>query len=359
MDIAPPGVNVEAFQQWLRDQGFLEHDASVSGMDLLDGGRSNLSFRVRVEHHADLVLRRPPLGHVLPTAHDMSREFRAMTGLNSVDFPTPAVLALCNDESVIGCDFLLMEFVDGFVLRSGEDASGLLPAQRARMSELFIRGLTDLHAVEIGSAGLEDFGRPNGYLTRQVSRWSRQWELTRTADNPTMDALRGWLHERVGEFVDTADPSIVHGDYRMDNTIFDADCESLLAVLDWEMSTLGDPMLDLATCLVYWTQVNDALRPEVPVARHLTSDQGFWTRSGIIEAYALERPLDEQRLDFCAVLACYKLAVIMESIRYRVLQGEQVGTGAQEGESMSRAVSALARMGQVSAARGAITGLGA
>jgi len=173
-----------------------------------------------------------------------------------------------------------------------------------------------------------------------------------------MDAVRIWLQDRVGDYADTRASTVVHGDYRMDNTIFASNSDSLRAVLDWEMSTLGDPILDLATCLVYWTQVDDDLRAQVPVAWHLTSDRGFWSRSEIVEEYSRQFPIDEDRLDFCVVLACYKLAVIMESIRYRVARGEQMGTGAHEGEAMGRAVSALASMGQASAARGAVAGLG-
>jgi len=358
MATSPPGVDVEAFQQWLCSQGFLEDAAAIAEIDLLEGGRSNLSFRVRIDHERDLVLRRPPLGHVLPTAHDMSREFKALQGLNSVGFPTPRALALCTDESVIGCDFLLMEFVDGFQLRSGEEAKRLVPVRQTRMSASFVGGLSDLHAVDVRAAGLDDFGRPDGYLTRQVSRWAQQWELTRTQENASMDAVRIWLQDRVGDYADTRASTVVHGDYRMDNTIFASNSDSLRAVLDWEMSTLGDPILDLATCLVYWTQVDDDLRAQVPVAWHLTSDRGFWSRSEIVEEYSRQFPIDEDRLDFCVVLACYKLAVIMESIRYRVARGEQMGTGAHEGEAMGRAVSALASMGQASAARGAVAGLG-
>ena len=172
-----------------------------------------------------------------------------------------------------------------------------------------------------------------------------------------MDSVRAWLQDRVECFADTGVPTVVHGDYRMDNTIFDWDSDSLRAVLDWEMSTLGDPMLDLATCLVYWTQAGDDLRSQVPVARHMTSDRGFWTRSKIIEEYERVIPFNDERLDFCAVLACYKLAVIMESIRNRVSRGQQMGTGAREGGAMGLAVSALASMGQASAAKGAIEGL--
>ena len=357
MATSPPGVNVEAFQKWLRGRGLIEDEATIAEISLLDGGRSNLSFRVRIDHQRDLVLRRPPLGRLLPTAHDMSREFKALKGLNSAGFPAPRALALCTDESVLGCDFLLMEFVDGFQLRSDEDASRLVPTRRDRMSASFVAGLSDLHTVDVHVAGLRDFGRPNGFLIRQVSRWARQWELTRMQENSTMDSVRAWLQDRVECFADTGVPTVVHGDYRMDNTIFDWDSDSLRAVLDWEMSTLGDPMLDLATCLVYWTQAGDDLRSQVPVARHMTSDRGFWTRSKIIEEYERVIPFNDERLDFCAVLACYKLAVIMESIRNRVSRGQQMGTGAREGGAMGLAVSALASMGQASAAKGAIEGL--
>src|SRR5215472_801316 len=220
-----------------------------------------------------LVLRRPPLGHVLPTAHDMGREFRVLSALHGTAVPVPRPLALCEDESVIGAPFYVMEWVDGVVLRTREDAEAITPAQATEISQRFITMLATIHGVDLGAVGLEKFGRPEGYLARQLARWQRQWELSVTREVPGYDELvqrhaaglpasgatRATTPPRAtnaaGLPAANGGPAgtLVHGDFRIDNMLLTLGTgPAIAAVVDWEMSTLGDPLADLGLTLVYW-----------------------------------------------------------------------------------------------------------
>ncbi len=352
----PDGLRLAPLVAWMGAQG-IDLDAASLRTALLAGGRSNISYRLVDGAGRDLVLRRPPLGHVLPTAHDMGREFRVLTGLHSVGFPVPRPVAECTDDSVIGAPFLLMEFVDGRVIDSADRAGGISATQASDVCRSLIDTLADLHAVDPAAAGLESLGRPEGYLARQVGRWTKQWELTRTRDLADVDTLAAALAARV-DTVPSASASIVHGDFRIDNTILGADAPVVRAVLDWEMSTLGDPVSDLAVMLVYWTDATDTLRGSVPVAQHITDRPGFWTRAQLVDRYATCSGRSLDHLDFCAALASFKLAVIMESILARSMQGQQLGTGADEIDAMREATQALTQLGLRVLDEGAIPGLG-
>jgi len=340
----PEGLRLAPLVAWMGAQGIALDSASLR-TDLLAGGRSNISYRLVDGAGRDLVLRRPPLGHVLPTAHDMGREFRVLTGLHSVGFPVPRPVAECTDDSVIGAPFLLMEFVDGRVIDSADRANGISETEASDICRSLVDTLADLHAVDPAAAGLESLGRPEGYLARQVGRWTKQWDLTRTRDLADVDTLAAALAARV-DAVPSGAASIVHGDFRIDNTILAADSPLVRAVLDWEMSTLGDPVADLAVALVYWTEDADGLRGQVPVAQRLTAGPGFWTRSRIVDTYADLTGRDLAHLPFCLVLACYKLAVIMESLNFRNRMGMQLGRAAEPGEDTDAAVLALAQLGE-------------
>lgn len=353
----PEGLRLEPLAAWMQDQG-MEVDASAPlRAELLAGGRSNISYRLIDVTGRDWVLRRPPLGHILPSAHDMGREFRVLAGLSSVGFPVPRPVAECTDVQVIGAPFLLMDYVAGRVIDDGVKASALDPAEASDICRSLTDTLVDLHAVDPGQAGLDSLGRPEGYLTRQVGRWTQQWELTRTRDLADVDALAAALAEQVAT-VPSMPGSIVHGDYRIDNTILAADAPAVRAVLDWEMSTLGDPVSDLAIMLVYWTDPGDSLRAEVPVAQHITDQPGFWNRAQIIDRYTERSGRSLDHLDFCTALACFKLAVIMESILARSLQGQQLGTGADEVDAMRQSTEALSALGRRVLEVGAVAGLG-
>lgn len=340
---------------WLAEQG-LALDGEVTAT-LLAGGRSNLSYRLDDSSGRALVVRRPPLGHVMPSAHDMGREFRVMSGLNRVGFPTPPARALCDDVDVIGASFMVMDFVPGTVIDSEEAAVGLDESLRSRISGELIDTLAALHQIDPETAGLESLGRPDGYLTRQVHRWGRQWELSATRELPVLDTLAVHLQQQVAEAEAASTASIVHGDYRIDNTILAPGGDGVRAVVDWEMATLGDPAADLAVSLVYWVDPGDGLRGSVPVSEHITDQPGFWNRSQLVERYAEQAGSALHHLDFCTALACYKLAIIMESIRYRALSGQQLGAAADDVEEMGRATEALAELGMEVLARGTIEGL--
>ncbi len=311
---------------------------------LLAGGRSNLSY-VLAQGDRMWVLRRPPLGHVMPTAHDMGREYRVLTGLFSAGFPVPRPVLLCTDDSVIGAPFLLMDYVNGRVIADADDAKSFGPNDASEISRQLVQTLARLHRVDVAAAGLDGLGRPTGYLARQVQRWAQQWDRTKTRELATVPALVSALEQRVSVLPTTMPWSVVHGDYRLDNVILDPAGIDIRAVVDWEMSTLGDPVADLAVMLVYWSRPGDVLRHRVPVAARVTDGPGFWERPDIVRTYAETSGLDLGHLDTCIALACLKLAVIMESIHFRTLAGHQVGAGRDEPD-MGPATEALADLGR-------------
>lgn len=359
MNDEPPGLRTPALLAWL-DAHLPEFDASgPPEYRLLAGGRSNVTYALTDPSGRKWALRRPPLGHVMPSAHDMTREFRVLQGLGRVGFPAPPARVLCEDDTVIGAPFMVMDFVDGRVIGSSEDARGLSADQAASVSATLVEGLAHLHGVDVAAAGLQDFGRPQGYLQRQVKRWSGQWPITKTRELASIDALQAWLTEQVRDLPDDTPWSLVHGDYRLDNVILSQNLSRLLAVLDWEMSTLGDPIADLAITLVYWTQAGDGLRAGIPVAQGATSGPGFWSRQQVADRYAELSGSDLPNLDLCVVLACFKLAVILESIHYRNLGGQQIGATAERGEDMGAATEAMAELGLQVIGKGGIDGLAA
>lgn len=298
-------------------------DCTVS---LIAGGKSNLTYRVD-SGAGPVVLRRPPLGHVLPTAHDMKREYRVMAGLAGTAVPVPRMLHQCADPEVLGQPFYVMELVQGHVCREDLPAGYAdRPEQRRAVGEGLVAVLADLHAVDPGEVGLADFGRPDGYLARQVSRWGRQWEATRIDGLQDLDLLAAGLGATVPEGGRTA---IVHGDYRLDNTMLDpAEPGRVVAVLDWEMSTLGDPMADLGLLLVYWSQADDggerSISEVVPAATVLP---GFPSREQVAQLYAARTGADLSSLPWCQAFGFFKLAVVCAGIVARVRAGVMVGPG--------------------------------
>jgi aminoglycoside phosphotransferase (APT) family kinase protein len=352
----PPGLNTAALRSWLASAG-----VAVTGSieaSLLAGGRSNLSYLVQDEGGGSWVVRRPPLGHVMPSAHDMGREYRVLAGLNRVDFPTPRAVAVCDDEEVLGARFMVMTYVPGRVIDTAAAAARLTGPQRGVVSASLIDTLAELHQVDVAAAGLETLGRPAGYLSRQLRRWGEQWELSKTRELATIDELGSQLRTRVDAAETTAvEAAIVHGDYRIDNTIIGSRDEKVQAVLDWEMATLGDPVADLAIALVYWTDPGDSRRALIPVSEHITDLDGFWTRTQLVERYADATGRSLDHLDFCTALACFKLAIIMESIAFRAMSGQQLGTAAADAEHMARATEVLSELGMEVLSHGALDGL--
>jgi aminoglycoside phosphotransferase (APT) family kinase protein len=353
----PAGLRLAPLGVWLSENvdGFDNSAPLVA--QLLAGGRSNVSYKLTSASGRNYVLRRPPLGNIMPSAHDMQREHRVLSGLNRVDFPTPAALAICENSEVIGSQFMVMDFVDGRVIADSTDAQSLTPAQAGSISNNLVHTLAQLHLIDPADAGLEELGRPQGYLQRQAKRWGEQWAITKTRELPDIEHLHTWLTKNLANLTEDLPTGIVHGDYRIDNVILDSSSLDIKAVLDWEMSTLGDPISDLAISLVYWSQATDTLRSAIPVAEHVTDGDGFWTRTQIIDEYVSATNFSIEHLDECVALACFKLAVIMESIHKRNLDGLQLGAASGNDNRMGEATLALTQLGLATIESGAVNAL--
>jgi len=319
-----PGLDLGRLRAYLDAQPFDTAAGQLANGPLraerVEGGKSNLTYIVS-DGVRDFVVRRPPLGHVLATAHDMSREFRVMTALGPTSVPVPMTYALCEDSEVIGAPFYLMQFVAGTVYRGSAQTSTLTGPRAAAIAHNVIDVLADLHDVDPAAVGLGDFGRPDGYLQRQVVRWGKQLAASRTRELPGVDELQARL---AADIPLSGTPAIVHGDYRLDNAIVD-DGDRVAAVLDWEMATLGDPLADLGLLLVYWDGVG--AMPRGTLNQAVTPDSGFPTGGELIARYAARREVDLDRLPWYHALGFFKLAVISEGIHYRYSKGQTVGDG--------------------------------
>lgn len=319
---APPGLDLEALEHYLGPRVGL---AGALRGEVIPGGRSNLTYVVD-DGERRFVVRRPPLAHVLPTAHDMAREYRVLAALRDTGIPVPHVIALCEDQSVIGAPFYVMEWVDGHVVRDA------LPADfpdstetRRAMSSALVATLLQLHRVDPSEAGLAGFGHPDGFLGRQVRRWWQQWEASKTRELPSIEEL----HRRLEETVPVQSASgIVHGDYRLDNVMYaPADPARIVAVIDWEMCTIGDPLCDVGLLWVYWADDQSEAAARTLHGRAITVEDGFYKRADILRDYAAGTQRDMSGLDWYIALGAYKLAIIAEGITARFLMGMTVGEG--------------------------------
>ncbi len=283
---------------------------------VITGGKSNLTYVV-TDGTGSWVVRRPPLGHVLATAHDMPREYRVMTALRETAVPVPRTHLLCEDPEVLGAPFYIMEHVAGTPFRTLDEIAPLGSRGVRGVAAELVTTLGNLHAVDPEEVGLADFGRPTGFLERQVRRWSKQLEASRSRDIPGVDELRDGLAAALPE---QGAPAIVHGDYRLDNVLV-TDDGRLTAVLDWEMATLGDPLVDLGLMLVYREH-------HVTGGQHpATSAEGFPGSTELVRMYAAATGRDVSRLGWYVAFGCFKLAVIAEGIHYRHSKGLTVGSG--------------------------------
>ncbi|WP_106399880.1 phosphotransferase family protein [Actinocorallia populi] len=321
MSLEPvPGLDFPQLSRWLEQA--LPDAGELTGATLIAGGRSNLTYRLDLSGRS-VALRRQPLGHVLPTAHDMAREYRVLSALAGAGgVPVPGPLALCTDKEVLGADFYLMEWVDGRILRTVEDAADVAPQQAGELSQRLAETLAAIHTLDVKAAGLGDFGRPEGYMARQLKRWGQQWERSQTRELPAYDKLVA----RLAAGLPAHSPaSLVHGDFRLDNVLVRLEPKpEIAAVVDWEMSTLGDPLADLGLTLVYWAEAGE---PALPVGATVTAAPGFATRDQFVEAYANITGFDVGGLDYYVAFGCFKLAIILEGIHARFLQNATVGEG--------------------------------
>ncbi|MEV6859918.1 phosphotransferase family protein [Streptosporangium subroseum] len=328
--MSTPGIDWNRLVGWMAAN--VPDAGEPTGISLIAGGRSNLTYVLETRERR-LVLRRPPLGHVLPTAHDMRREWRVISALAPTPVPVPEPVAFCGDEDVIGAPFYLMGHVEGSAVRNEEDVEGVAPEQIRRLSERLAEVLAAIHAIDYEEVGLGDFGRPEGYMARQLKRWGQQWERSKTGELPEYDRLVARLRERLPAH---SASTLVHGDYRLDNTLVRLSPEpGILAVVDWEMSTLGDPLADLGLTLTYWQDPGDSERASIPVATGVTVAPGFLNTRKFAAHYAKISGADLADLDFYVAFGNYKLAVIVEGIHARFKQGKTVGEGFERiGESV-------------------------
>ena len=284
---------------------------------LVAGGKSNLTYIVGDGQH-EWVVRRPPLGHVLATAHDMGREYRVMTALRPTDVPVPLTYAHCTDPDVLGAEFYVMERVHGTPYRSAAELSALGPERTEAISRATVETLATLHSVDPAEVGLADFGRPEGFLERQVRRWKKQLDASRSREVPGIDELHAGLERAIPE---EQPPAIVHGDYRLDNLLVDAE-DRVAAVIDWEMATLGDPLTDVALMQVYGEMARSN-----PAVTDASTAPGYLFDDAVLALYAERSGRDLSAMGFYRGLAVFKLAVILEGIHYRHTHGQTVGEG--------------------------------
>lgn len=314
----PPGLDLDQ----LRGHLDRERPGLVGGpltARLIEGGRSNLTYAV-TDGASRWVVRRPPLGHVLATAHDMKREHRVISALHhGTDVPVPTPVLLCEDTDVLGAPFYVMDFVEGTPFRTAEELAPL-GAERTRAAVLgLVDTLVDLHSVDPEAVGLGDFGRPDGFLDRQLRRWGKQLDASRNRDLAGIDEL----HAALGRQLPVSPAAtVVHGDYRLDNVLIGED-DQIKAILDWEMSTLGDPLTDLGLLVMYSTKLQ---LPDSPIST-TAGAAGHPEAAELIERYAARSGRDVSAVSWYTAFAWFKLAVILEGIHYRYTLGQTVGAG--------------------------------
>lgn len=299
------------------------HIPGLSGTPVISqfpGGASNLTYLIQYPER-DLVLRRPPFGHKAKSAHDMGREFRILTSLKDAYPYCPQAFAFCEDEALIGSPFYVMERLKGVILRAElPPALTLDPAQTEALCKSFVDKLVELHQVDYQACGLSDLGRPDGYVQRQITGWSERYDQALTPDAPRWDTVKDWLASRMP--ADHARPGIIHNDYRFDNVILDLDDPMrITGVLDWEMTTLGDPLMDLGNTLAYWVQADDPA-PVQLMRRQPSHAPGMLTRQQFVSYYAERAGIRIDTVDFYYVYGLFRLAGIVQQIYYRFYHGQ-------------------------------------
>lgn len=311
------GLELAALDGYLRSLG-IPREGELRG-EFISGGRSNLTFRV-YDDTTSWIVRRPPLHGLTPSAHDMAREFKVVAALQDTAVPVARAIALCEDDTVLGAPFQIVEFVDGQVVRRRSQLEALGRRAIDGCVDALIRVLVDLHSVDPAAVGLSDFGKPDGYLERQVRRWGSQWELVRLPEDRRDDDVAR-LHSALQQAIPKQSrTSIVHGDYRIDNTILDADDPTIVrAVVDWELSTLGDPISDAALMCVY----------RDPALDLIIDTQAAWTSpllpsaDELADRYSLVSGQPLAQWEFYMALAYFKLAIIAAGIDFRRRMAEQ------------------------------------
>ena len=320
MPTQPDGIHAANVTKWFTDN--VPGAAPPLEFTLIAGGRSNLTFRVEDTRGQAWALRRPPVHHVLPTAHDMVREHRLMSSLGPAGIPVPKTIGLCTDERVNERPFYVMEFVEGHIVRTAPEAEATYDkATRRAVGDHMADTLAALHDVHIEAVGLGDLGRHEGYIERQLKRWRGQYEQMQVEG-----VDHGGLVERVSDELARRVPkqqrtSVVHGDYRMDNVVLD-DRGAVRAILDWEICTLGDPLADLGLLMVYWAEPSDSM---AVLGLSPTTAPGFSTRAQVMERYASSSDLDISGLGYYTAFGYWKLACILQGVYARYVAGAGAG----------------------------------
>lgn len=323
-DSAPirPGEDLdrEPLESYLRKQLPATDGLPAMELEQFPGGHSNLTYLVRFGEQ-EFVLRRPPFGPVAPTAHDMPREYKLLTAVHPHFPPAPRPYLLCEDSSIIGAPFYLMERRRGLVIRrdTPPEIGGDLGLRR-RVSEVMIDTLAELHEIDIYQTGLDAIGKPVGFLTRQVRGWTERWQRAKTTDLAAIEEVIRWLNSRIPPEPQPA--TVVHNDFKLDNVMLDPDDPTrIIAVLDWEMCTVGDPLVDLGLLLCYWPQQGD------PEARcesisPVTTEPGWMSRPELVARYGAVSGRDVSTIAYYEVFALFKVAVVLQQIYLRYVRGQ-------------------------------------
>lgn len=330
MSSTTPALDAAALGRWLATRGEPVTGAVTS--ERIGLGQSNLTFLVSDDAGHRWVARRPPLGTLLASAHDVAREHRILSALSTTRVPTPGVVGLVEDDAVSTAPVLVVEHVAGRVVDRMDVAEAMQSAQRRQVGLELADVLARLHAVDLDALGLTDLASHSPYAQRQLKRWSRQWEASRTRDLPDLDRLTAWLQANLPA---SADLSVVHGDLHIRNVIVDPGTAAVRAVLDWELCTLGDPLADLGSTLAYWPEAGD---PPIGLFG-ATRLPGFATRAEIAEAYAAASGRDLADLPFWEVLGMWKIAIIVEGVRRR--SSDEPGNAAEGGPPPAHLVDGL------------------
>jgi aminoglycoside phosphotransferase (APT) family kinase protein len=321
--VAARGIDAPAVSAWLAAR--LPELEPPFAFERVGEGQSNLTFRVDDAAGRSVVLRRPPLGELLASAHDMGREYRILTGLSSVGALVPRTYALCEDPGVTGAPFYVMEHVAGLVPARVATAERLAPDARAAAAAALARTLHELQAVDLDAAGLGELRRSHSLAARQLHRWTRQWEASKTRELPAIDEVASALAARMPE---EREPVLVHGDYRLDNAVLGED-GSVRAVLDWELCTVGDPLADVGLMVAYWNELGAAATLADALFREpVTELPGFPSAGELADSYAAASGRDLDDLGFWLALAYWKIAVIVEGVYRRWLNDPANGSGA-------------------------------
>jgi aminoglycoside phosphotransferase (APT) family kinase protein len=332
----------EAIDQPNLEAWFEEHVPGATpplAFERISGGHSNLTYAVADAAGGRWALRRPPLGRRLASAHDMGREHRILSALQETEVPVPPIAGLCQDESVNGAPFYVMDFVEGPILRSRKEAERSFgEAQRGPIGERVVDTLVSIHAIDPDRVGLGELGKKQDYVARQLHRWQGQWEKSKTRELPQIDDVHQRLSGRIPE---QGAATIVHGDYRLDNMILTGAGE-VAAVVDWELCTLGDPLADVGMLIVYWSEDGDEL---MPLLQAPTTAPGFPSREQIRERYAEHSGRDLSEIDFYVALGWWKLAIILEGVYSRYAAG-QYGKPEESIEGIERFAEIVKRLAQ-------------